>query len=106
MKKSKVMVQRNVDMEKFCDVSIEKCTAYIDGDKNLSVVGVMNATGQSPITDYREVHLLAIDDKGDLMAKEYTNWSEFGFMQSFDFDLDLSEFEDAISEIRVYPAIG
>ncbi|RLJ19148.1 ATP-dependent DNA helicase PcrA [bacterium endosymbiont of Escarpia laminata] len=106
MVKKKLQIERNKQMENHSGIKIESCSAYYDTKKNVCVFGELIAENKSPVNEYKEVQLVVYDSDGELMAREYTNWTEFGLMQSFDFNVDLSDFEMEPSRIKVYPTNG
>jgi len=106
MAKKKILIERNEQMEKITGVKVDGCSAYYDNEKNISVFGELSAISQSYIDEYKEIQFVVYDSNGDIIARHYTNWSEFGLMQSFEFIEDLSDFEDEPVKIKVYPSNG
>ncbi|EGR3455226.1 hypothetical protein DMK83_17780, partial [Vibrio parahaemolyticus] len=104
MTKEKISVERNEQMEEYCELTIDSCTAYLDEENVLSVIGVVKQSKNKPTNDSKEVNILVYDCHGDIMAKDYELWIEFGIMQSFSLSIDLSEFENPLGKVVVYPS--
>ncbi|MGL1665033.1 ATP-dependent helicase [Vibrio parahaemolyticus] len=104
MTKKKISVERNEQMEEYCKLTIDSCTAYLDEENVLSVIGVVKQSKNKPTNDSKEVNILVYDCHGDIMAKNYDWWGEFGIMQSFSLSIDLSEFENPLGKVVVYPS--
>jgi len=106
MAKKKVNIERNDKMESITGVSVDACSAYYDNEKVLYVFGELSSMNKEHITEYKEIQMVGYDSDGDIIAREYTNWTEFGLIQSFEFNVDLSDFDEEPVEIKIYPSNG
>lgn len=103
MPKNKLEIMRILSVESVCGLSIESCTAYYDeGDKSVAVMGEVMA--KQNMSNYAEVQVVIFDSDGDILARDYQNWSNFGLLQSFNLNFDLSEFDQSPQKVKVYPS--
>lgn len=106
MAKKKIKIEQNEQMEKHTGIKIDACSAYYDSENTISIFGELSAINQSYIDEYKEIQFVAYDSNGEIIARNYTNWAEFGLMQSFELIEDLSDFETEPVKIKVYPSNG
>lgn len=104
--KNKLLIEQNPPMEVFTGVNIDNCSAYYDEDRIIYVFGEAITSNQKPLNEYIEIHLTILDTDGEFIGREYTNWTEFGLMQSFQFKVDVSDFKTIPTKIKIYPSNG
>ena len=98
----KIDIERDEDSEELYDIEIVSCTAYCkSGD--IKVYGELASMTMRPIRKYREIHVVVYDVYGDILARRYTNWSEFGLRQSFDLNLENQNPSRAPVRVKVFP---
>lgn len=103
MAKKKLKIVRDEKMEDQSRITIESCSAFIDEDNNVSIIGELLTKNGKKIDDYKELQMIVFDKDGDIIEREYTNWSEFGTRRSFKEEIDLSDFDIEVGYIKVYP---
>ena len=89
-------------MEALSGISFEACAAYFDEVEGVRVLGeVVTASGE-PIKDYREIQVVVYDENGDILGREYTNWTSFQLRQSF--EIQVLELHAVPARVRVFPS--
>ncbi len=103
--KIKILIIRDENMELFTGVKIEACTALIDRKGTLNIIGEIASANAQPISDYVEIQVLVFDSDGDLVNRQFTNWSELGLRQSFEFEIEPETLAGSTpTKVKVYPA--
>ena len=103
MAKTKLVVSRDSEIEALTKVRVESGSAYYNVDDNeVIVLGELSAL--SVDKGYVEVHVIIYDSDGDIMARDYANWVEFGLRQSFELTLDVSEFSEKPEKVKIFPS--
>lgn len=98
---TKLPVQRDTDMEKLTNLIFEACAAYYDGDE-VRVIGEVVSSNLRPIQDYRDVQVSVYDKDGDILGRDYINWSEFGIRQSF--EIKVEKLPGVPDKVKVFPS--
>jgi len=104
--KGKLAVERDQRMETATGLTLESCTAFVNGDGELRVYGELVCARSGALEDYREIQLVVFDADGDIVHREYSNWVKFGVRQSFQFEVDGSSLPEPPSRVKVYPSSG
>ena len=99
----KLPVHRDQDMEKITGLSFDACAAYYDGVE-VRVVGEVVTRDSRPIADYREVQVVIYDEEGDILGRNYTNWTEFQIRQSF--EVEIEDLPGVPYRVKVFPSKG
>lgn len=102
MARCKIPCERDTAMEQHHKVCVETCTGYLYDDGRVKIMGELTASNNTPIDEYREVQVILYDEDGDIVGRDYTNWTDFGLRQSFEFEF--GDIEEAIAKIKAYPA--
>lgn len=103
MPKVKLKIVRDNKMEEISNLTIELCTAYLDNDQTVLVVGELISKNGANIDEYRQLQFLVLDADNELIEQSYTNWIRFGLRQSFRFEIDTSDFEATPVCVKIYP---
>lgn len=104
MPRIKIPIERDEQMEEINEVKLTSCTAYYDESGLIKVLGELASTTGDPIEDYREVQVVVYDADGDILGREYTNWSEFGLRQSFEIKVKNEDTSLQPDRVKVFPA--
>jgi len=90
------------DMESLAGMSFEACAAYYDGDEEVRVIGEAVSANSKPIQDYHEIKVVVYDAEGDILGRDYTNWTSFQLRQSF--EIEVMNLPGVPTRVRVFPS--
>ena len=99
----KLAVRRDERMEGLSGLRILACSAFhYEEDEVIKVIGELTTLNGDVVREYRELHVLAYDDAGEVVGRGLTNWSAFGLRQSFEIEVD--DIQGAPAAITIYPS--
>ena len=106
MARQRITVDRDQAMETMTGVGLEGGSAYYTDDGSINVLGELVAMENTPISSYIEVHVVVYSADGDILGRNYTNWSKFGLRQSFKLEIENEDSSLNPTRVKIYPSFG
>jgi hypothetical protein len=105
MARRKLTVEKDQEAEDLSGLVLKAASAFFDaGEKKLTALGEVQTMDGESIDSYREVQLIVYDADGDIIGRNYTNWSDFGIRQSFSLVLDEDDLFGEPARVKLYPS--
>jgi curved DNA-binding protein CbpA len=101
--KQKLPIERDALAEELHAIQVVSCTAYYNNTL-ITVIGELAAVSFEPTRQYKEVHILAYDADGDVLARARGYWSPFGARQSFEVEVENAFPAHPPVKVKVFPS--